>query len=260
MQSGRLDQWQQRVIDERISQPFKQVFRETYLPGEPDRDATACVRFAGHPLVARRAFALLRGRGYAPREGDAVKDWPLHQIRAHIEWAHPDEDAGKQLGVRDAKPVTSSGVWFEGEPGGELPLSSVPSVLFSETLRDADLLVSLAAAGEMGFNSEETRRLRATLVRYLARALGLTSIYVSEDDAHAIVDGGRAMYRVHLGSGSVLLEKTRRHLDLGVLRGQPMEALVSESMDTFTARILGIIGALSNDYQITDPQFLDQLQ
>ena len=74
-----------------------------------------------------------------------------------------------------------------------------------------------------------------------------------------IVEGKRAMYRVHLGSGSVLLEQSRRHLDLGSLRGQPLEALVSESMDTFTARILGIIGALSHDDQIDEPGFLSQL-
>ena len=258
-QARALSLWQQKVIEERIAQPFKQVFREVYLPGEEERASFACVRFAGQPLVARRAFALLRRRGYAPREGDAVKEWPAHQARAHIEWAGPDEDAGKQLGVSDAAPVTSRAVWFEDDQGREMPLGSAPPVVFSETLRDADLLVSLAAAGELGFSSEETRRLRATLVRYLARALGLTTIYVSEDDAHVIVDGKRAMYRVHLGSGSVLLEKSRRHLDLGSLRGESLEALVSESMDTFTARILGTIGALSHDDQISDPAFLGQL-
>ncbi len=259
MAEGRLEEWQQRVIEERVGQPFKQIFREVYAPGEGEREARGCLRFAGHPLVARRAFALLRGRGYAPREGDAVKDWPGPRLRAHIEWASPEENPGKQLGADDASPVTSRAIWFEDGLGDELPLGSVAPVVFSETLRDADLLVSLAASGELGFTSEETRRLRATFVRYLARALGLTTLYVSEDDSHVIVDGKRAMYRVHLGSGSVLLEKSRRHLDLGTLRSAPLEALAVESLDTFTARILGIIGALSRDEDITDPDFLSQL-
>jgi len=258
-QARALNLWQQKVIDERIAQPFKQVFREVYLPGEGERITSACTRFAGQPLVARRAFALLRGRGYSPREGDAVKQWHAYHLRAHVEWASPEEDAGKQLGVSSAKPVTSRAVWFEDDRGREMPLASAPAVVFSETMRDADLLVSLAAAGELGFSSEETRRLRATLVRYLARALGLTTIYVSEDDAHVIVEGKRSMYRVHLGSGSVLLEQSRRHLDLGPLRSQPLEAVVSESMDSSTARILGIIGALSHDDQIDEPGFLSQL-
>ena len=101
--------------------------------------------------------------------------------------------------------------------------------------------------------------MRAVLVRYLARALGLTTIYVSEDDAHVLVEGRRATYRVHLGSGSVLLEESRRNLDLGSLRHETMEALVGESMDSRTARIVGIIGALGQDHLITAPQFLAQL-
>jgi len=34
---------------------------------------------------------------------------------------------------------------------------------------------------------------------------------------------------------------------------------VAESMDSATARIIGIVGFLSQDEQVTDPRFLDQL-
>jgi len=131
--------------------------------------------------------------------------------------------------------------------------------VFSETLRDADLLVSRAAAGEMGLSSEETLRLRATLVRYLARSLGLTNVYLADDSAHALVEGKRAMYRVHLGSGSVLLETTRRHLDIGAATTNPLEDVMAESIDSLTARVLAVIAILSRDDEITIPAFLDQL-
>jgi len=255
-----LTEWQQRVIDARIPQPFKQVFREVYLIGETERAATSCGRFAGHPLIARRAFALLRGRGYSPRRGDAVNDWPSHHVRVHLHWAAPDEDAGRLLARTDAADsVTSGAVWFESERGESLRLADVPPIVFSETLRDADLLASRAAAGELGFTSEQTLRLRATVVRYLARALDLTNIYVGDNNLHALVEGRRAMYRVHLGSGSVHLENTRRHLDLRSVASEHLHNLVAESMDPLTARILGTIGALSRDDQITDPHFLQQL-
>jgi len=140
-----------------------------------------------------------------------------------------------------------------------VPLAEVNAVLFSETLRDADLLVSRAAPGEMGFTSEETRCLRATLVRYLTRALGLTTVYVGDDCGQVIVEGSRAMYRVNLGSGSVLLEKTRRHVDVGAVAGGPLRDLIGESIDSQSARILGIIIALSQDHTITEPEFLRQL-
>jgi hypothetical protein len=100
---------------------------------------------------------------------------------------------------------------------------------------------------------------RATLIRYLARALGLTTIYVSEDDTHAIVEGQRALYRVHLGSGTVFLEESRRSLDIGTVTNRLISDLVSESMDSRTARILGTIGALSRDEDIADSAFLRQL-
>ena len=248
------------MIDARIPQPFKQVFREVYLVAESERAATSCERFSGYPLVARRAFALLRGRGYSPRRGDALKEWPLHHLRARLQWARPEEDAGRllaQTGISD--PVTSGPVSFETDAGRPVSLAEVPPVVFSETLRDADLLVSRAAAGELGFTSEETRRLRSSLVRYLARALDLTNVYVGDKHLHVIVEGARALYRVHLGSGSVLLENTRRHLDLRSVTTEQVGELLAEGMDSLTARILGIIGALSRDGEITDPSFLRQL-
>ncbi len=255
-----LPDWQQRVIESRIPQPFKQAFREVYLPGADERAATSCPRFSGQPVIARRAFALLRTRGYAPKRGDALKEWPAHRLCAHIQWAAPHEDAGRLLAQSGpADPVTSGAVRFETDGGEPVPLADVPRVVFSETLRDADLLVSRAAAGELGFTSRETRRLRATIIRYLARALGLTNIYTGDNDLHVIVEGERAMYRVHLGSGSVLLENSRRHLDLRSVVNKQLEGLVAESMDSLTARIVGIVGSLSRDDQIADLSFLQQL-
>jgi len=257
---GRLSQWQQHIIDSRTAQPFKQVFRECYLVGERERTADTCSRLQGNPLTARRAFALLRSRGYSPRRGDAVKDHSDSGLHAHIQWARDDEGAGRLLARSDTtERVTSGPVWFTRGDAGPLPLSEVPPIVFSETLRDADLLVSRAASGELGFTSRETLRLRATLVRYVARALGLTTIYVSDDSAHALIDGTRAMYRVHLGSGSVFLEESRRHLDMGAVTSETLRDLIAESVDSVTARILGLIGALTRDDQITDPHFLNQL-
>ena len=255
-----LDEWQQRIIDSHIAQPFKQVFREVYVLSEAERADFACARFAGHPLIARRAFALLRGRGYSPGRGDASREWPGANLRALVRWASPDQDAGRLLADPDAtETVTSGAVWFCDRSGRPLPLAEVASVVFSETLRDADLLVSRAAAGEMGLTSEETLRLRATLVRYLARSLGLTNVYLADDSAHALVEGKRAMYRVHLGSGSVLLETTRRHLDIGAATTNPLEDVMAESIDSLTARVLAVIAILSRDDEITTPAFLDQL-
>lgn len=256
--AGCLEEWQQQVIETHLAQPFKQAFREIYLLGEEEGERTHCARFAGLSLHARRAFALLRQQGYNPKQGEAVKEWP-DGTSAHLVWAGAEEAAGKLLAQDDPeRPVTSGHIWFSRD-GLILRLAQVSPILFSETLRDADLTVSLAPYGELGFTSEETRRLRATLVRYLARTAGLTTIYLSEDYAHALVEGRRAMYRVHLGSGSVLLDKSRRHLHVGPDVLASVEALLAESMDRGTAHIVSLILTLSQDDQITDPHFLRQL-
>lgn len=251
---------QQRVINEGISQPFKQVFREVYTVGEEEREALCCERFAGRALIARQAFALLRSRGYSPRGGEAVKEWPTRRLLAHLRWAGEGEDAGRLLALTATKEtVTSGGVWFEDEAQRPVGLAALDEIVLSETLRDADLLVSRAAAGELGFTSRETLRLRATLVRCLARLLELTTVYVSDDAAHVLVDGRRALYRVHLGSGSVLLEESRRHLDLGQVAAEAIGDLLGEGMDAGTARVLATVQTLARDDQITEPAFLRQL-
>jgi hypothetical protein len=256
---GVLETWQQRVVEEHLAQPFKQAFREIYLVEEGEWRKTGCERLSGRPLDARRAFALLRRRGYSPGHGDAAKVWP-GGVRAHIEWARSNEDAGKMLAQVDPEfPVTSGGVWFEDGNRTPIRLEGVPPIIFSETMRDADLTVSLAPFGEMGFTPEETRRLRATLVRYLARAMGLNTVYVGQDHSHVLVEGKRAMYRIHLGSGSVLLERSRRHLHLPPELLTSADASITESTDSLTTHIISLILTLSQDDAIADPQFLGQL-
>ncbi len=88
----------ERIIRERIAQPFKQVFREVYLLGEEEAGRDACERFAGHRIRPRQAFALLKQRGYAPKRGMAVKEWHSCGVRAYLEWAGEGEEAGKLLG------------------------------------------------------------------------------------------------------------------------------------------------------------------
>ncbi len=257
---GVLDEWQQRVLDAHVSQPFKQVFREVYLPSEAERAAFACARFSGYQIVPRRAFALLRSRGYSPGRGDATKEWPNTDLHAIIRWALPEQDVGRLIAdPKTVETLTTGHVCFFDSSGRSLLLGKAPPIMFSETVRDTDLLVSRAAAGEMGLTSEETLRLRTTLVRYLTRSLGLTNVYLADDSAHALVEGERAMYRVHLGSGSVLLENTRRHLHLGAATINPLGEVMSESIDSMTSRVLAVIAILSRDGEIIDQDFIAQL-
>ncbi|MCB0996255.1 MAG: hypothetical protein KDB21_14255, partial [Acidimicrobiales bacterium] len=82
------------------------------------------------------------------------------------------------------------------------PLDSVPQVIFSETMRDLDLVVSVAHAG--GVDPEataSTMEMRAALVRETARLMRLDNVV--QESSHIVIAGSLGEYSVHLGSGTV---------------------------------------------------------
>lgn len=256
--------WQDRLAEQSVIQPFKQCFREVY-PLEPgEEQAAACRRFAGQPLNARKAFALLRTCGYHPGSGTARRDWPQHGVWAGITWADGARVHRHLFGDQVEEPVYTGAITFhvlggKGRgPEQPLALSQVDPVVFSETLRDADLLLSHAAAGELGFSSRQTIQIRAAMLRQLARILKLWNIFVSQSGLHALVQGTRATYRVHLGSGTIFLEPEGKSV---TLRPGPTPApLPVEDADSGTARVLTTVLSLAQDAQIADPAFLRQLR
>jgi hypothetical protein len=82
-------------------------------------------------------------------------------------------------------------------------LTEVPPVVLSEVMRDLDLAVSVAhTTGTWWSPSSITNR--AALLAALVADLGIPGVTV---DGHvARVEGSRAAYRVHLGSGSIHLD------------------------------------------------------
>jgi len=245
-----LTAWQSLAADRRLTQPFKQLFRECYT--EAGEDGTRCARFAGRRLEPGRAYALLRAAGFAPGSGIARRDWPT-RLTAHLCWAH-DAQGHDLFGPTRREEVCCGEIWFTGadEP---VPLAKVDPVIFSETLRAADLLTTRAAAGDAALTSRETAALRALLVREMARSFRLTNVVAQEMGRYALVLGTRATYRVNLLSGTVLLEPEGRQILVPrqAARWQP-----AEDGDDISD-ILNLLLALAHDAEIADLTFLAQL-
>ena len=258
---GVLSAWQARAADRRLTQPFKQLFREIYTAeGE---FGTRCARFAERRLDPARAYALLRAAGFAPGDGVARREWAWTRGRpddaetnfltAHISWALVS--SGRELfGPQRLSEVASGDIWFTC---GYTPISlaRVDPVVFSETLRAADLLTTRAAVGDAALTSRETLALRSLLVREMARSFRLTNVVAQEFGGYALVLGNRATYRVNLLSGTVLLEPEgrqilvpRRHA-----RWQPVED--GDEMSAILTTLLD----LAHDDEIADLTFLAQL-
>ena len=133
-------------------------------------------------------------------------------------------------------------------------------MVFSETMRDVDLVVSVAHAG--GVDPEATAstvEMRAALVRETARLLRLDN--VRPIDSHVVIEGALGEYSVHLGSGVV------HRRPGGALCIIPVDSqrrgrifLPFADDDPKTAEVVAKVLLLSRDKQISDPTILEQLR
>lgn len=83
-----------------------------------------------------------------------------------------------------------------------MAIRDVPPRIFSEMLRDLDLVVSVAHRG--GVDPEATHstvEMRAALLRESSQLLGITNIRFERDCA--IIKGELGEYALHLGSGTI---------------------------------------------------------
>ena len=252
--------WQDDVFRREVVQPFKQVFREVYVPtaGELSHEAggAGSARYAGHQVNPRQALALLTSRGWvsAPEEGvrRTFHDVRLSAVLTFLEPFHtPAEVAGLTL---ERVVFLRAGSWEH------VALGDVPPRLFSETMRDLDLVVSVAHAGGVDPEaSASTVEMRALLVAETVRLLELPNVRV--DGPRALVDGSLGAYSVHLGSGVV------HRRPGGALFIVPVHAqnrgrlfLPFADDDPRTAEVLAKVILLARDAEIRDPGILEQIR
>jgi len=247
---GTLGAWQSLAADRRLVQPIRQLFREVYVVSE--EEVERCRRFAGRMLEPRRAYAILRAAGFAPGCGTARRERP-GGLTAHLCWARDAADRDL-FGPHRKDEVASGDIRFVRE-GEILPLREVDLVIFSETLRVADLLTTRAAVGDAELTSRETVALRALLLRQVARSFRLTNIAVPEEGRYGLVLGARATYRINLTSGTVYLEPEGRQIVVP-RAGAPWHPV--EENDA-TSDIISLALELAHDEEMTEPSFLTQL-
>lgn len=145
--AGTLERWDQWLNRGTTRQPFKQVRREIFLPNAVERGTNFFSdRFAGAVIRWDQARAVLEGRGwYRVTKTGAEKVYPRAKTTAYVEFRTP---AARSFSKED---VVINRVYFlpRGEtptnraaPG--MPVTEVPPILFSETLRDVGLIAQVA--------------------------------------------------------------------------------------------------------------------
>ena len=71
---GTWSTWQNFVFNKKIVQPFKQIFREIYIPTPDEAEQNESLRYSGYQIQVKQAAAALRSRGWsADYEGGAAQ-------------------------------------------------------------------------------------------------------------------------------------------------------------------------------------------
>ncbi len=189
--------WQHECFRAERLQPFKQVFRELYVVTKQEAaDASGSSRYAGQQINEKQAFALWGQRGWHTQEG-VFKVFHHEAITASVEFRY---GGGTPMEVEG---LTVDMIGFhrhdEYKP---LKLPEVPARVFSEVMRDIDLVVSVAHRGGVDPEaSASTVEMRASLTRETCALLGLANVRVKPP--HVIIDGKLNQYSLHLGSANV---------------------------------------------------------
>ncbi len=255
-ETGEWHLWQQECFRHERIQPFKQVFRELYLLTAAERtEGTISRRYAGHQVNPRQALALLGQRGWVVHPEEGVRR-TFHEegLAAWLTFI------GGYFTPADVEGLTLEGVCFsrrgEWQP---LSLDQIPPRLFSEVMRDLDLVVSVAHQG--GVDPETTAstvEMRAALIRETCAMLDLTNVRLA--DKHAFVDGQLNHYSVHLGSG-VVHQQPGGYVCIVPVHSQHRGRifLPFADDDPRTAEVMAKVLLLARDQEIKDPTILEQI-
>lgn len=252
LQSGRWDDWQTHFCGEQIRQPFKQVFREYYCPTADElQEKTVSRRYAGHQIQPKKAARLATGRGWSTTEGLFKvyhREHIIAELFSGIVWFSP----------ADIEPPVIEVIQFRDSNNGKpLDIASIPPILFSETMRDIDLIVSVAHFGAIDPEASlSTVEMRTALIRTLLPLMKLSNVHLEK--SHAFIKGKFGEYNVHLGSGVVHMQAKGMLPIVPVHSGQRGRVFLPfADDDPKTAEILTKIIMLAEDVKIKDPKILD---
>lgn len=171
----------------------------------------------------------------------------------------------------------------QGPAHEPIPLEQVPPLVFSEMLRDVDLFVGVTSVGNdptwldngrdtryhdywqlyaFGDLSETAKTRHAVLARLIPRLKIADRCRLGERFLH--VRGDIRHYKIHLGSGNILMEPNDQYLCIVPARGMTAGAdgtrFVPFEGDATLAIILSKAMLLAEDTKITDPAITRQLR
>jgi hypothetical protein len=275
--------WRAWLERHELTQPFKQAHREIYVLTEAERRTRSYSnRFAGHILRQHQFAALCQQRGWDYR---VMGDFDSHNTPTLNLPAH---GLTAELGVEAVEnEISPRGIFLYAATDQVRfgrPLDEVPPVVFSEVMRDADLFVGVASVANdptwrdnspagrcrtywehwsFGELSENAKTRKEVLQRLLPR-LKIAGKCAFEEK-FLVVRGQLRTYKIHLGSGNILMAPNDQYLCIAPDRSSAGSRLLPEVFlpfegDNTLAVILSKAFLLSEDTKIKDETITRQIQ
>jgi hypothetical protein len=285
--------WRKFLESREIIQPFKQAHREIYVLTDAERETRLYSnRFAAHIIKQHQFNALCQQRGWSYKvlvmynggePGRAILRLPNWDLRAEF-WVEQagDEDYAESSGAF-LYLSTDQAHFHRSEQNEALPLADVPPLIFSEVMRDVDLFVGVASVGndptwrdggpeqyqrywndysfgELGTSAQ----MRKAVLELLIPRLKIAD-RCSFADRFLMVRGNLRTYKIHLGSGNILMAPNDQYLCIvpsrgTAARGDTEHLFLPFEGDQTLSVILSKAFLLAEDNKIKDPSIMNQIR
>jgi len=210
-------------------------------------------------------------------EVEAKRDCPSHGLRAVL--------FHQQAGGEDGHTVqycSTDQVRFQrirGRNRETVPLTDVPPVVFSEAMRDVDLFVGVTSiATDPTWSDRGTDRrfaywqsvafgglsanghIRRQVIEHLLPKLKIRDRARLEGN-YLVVNGRKRTYRIHVGSGNILMSPNDQYLCIVPARATKPAGVrfLPFEGDEILAVVLSKALLLADDHRITDPSIVRQI-
>ncbi len=277
--------WRGYLQANEIVQPFKQGFREVYLLTDAElRTSTYSNRFAAHVLRQHQFAALTKQRGW---QYHLMGNWDSHNTptvvipdykmtaQYYVNAEGADEETHNGIFLY----VTTDQVRFYKE--GQLQeLIDVPRLVFSEIMRDVDLFVGVTSIGNdpawadnahathnaywHGYSFgdlSESAKMRSSVLQSLVPRLKIRD-KCTFDGKFLKVKGSLRTYKIHMGSGNILMEPNDQYLCIVPAGRSPVsngKIYLPFEGDNLLSIIVSKALLLADDETITDETIVRQI-
>lgn len=248
--------FQKYSFDNQLKQPFKQIFRELYVPtADKLKEQSISRRYAGHQVHPKQTLALLKNKAWKVDYEDGLqkvfhKEGFQVKLYAMADWFSP----------ADVESPTLETIEFHSlKDYKNIPFTAINPRIFSEVMRDVDLVVSVAHVGGVDPEaSHSSIEMRAVLLRETLRLFKIKNVEIKKN--HALIEGKMANYSIHLGS-AIVHQVPGKYLSILPVHSQHRCRLFLPFADDDpkSAEVMSKVLLLAKDNEIQDPTILSQI-